>query len=66
MQANVPLSGIRITLHMDFYTALLRTGFAIMTMASEAVYLNESRGVSIKQRTWLEEDRLREIEAVGD
>ncbi|KAH7411314.1 ubiquitin-protein ligase-like protein [Cadophora sp. MPI-SDFR-AT-0126] len=65
MQANVPLSGIRITLHMDFYTALLRTGFAIMTMASEAVYLNESRGVSIKQRTWLEEDRLREIEAVG-
>ena len=65
MQANVPLSSIRITLHMDFYTALLRTGFAIMTMASEAVYLNESRGVSIKQRTWLEEDRLREIETVG-
>ncbi|KAL2070346.1 hypothetical protein VTL71DRAFT_13372 [Oculimacula yallundae] len=65
MQANVPLSSIRITLHMDFYSALLRTGFSVMTMASEAVYLNESRGVSIKQRTWLEEDRLREIEAVG-
>jgi hypothetical protein len=65
MQANVPLSSIRITMHMDFYTALLRTGFSVMTMASEAVYLNESRGVSVKQRTWLEEDRLREIEAVG-
>jgi len=65
MQANVPLSSIRITMHMDFYSALLRTGFSVMTMASEAVYLNESRGVSIKQRTWLEEDRLREIEAVG-
>lgn len=65
MQANVPLSSIRITMHMDFYTALLRTGFSVMTMASEAVYLNESRGVSIRQRTWLEEDRLREIEAVG-
>ncbi|KUJ06900.1 ubiquitin-protein ligase-like protein [Mollisia scopiformis] len=65
MQANVQLSSIRVTLHMDFYTALLRTGFAVMTMASEAVYLNESRGVSIKQRTWLEEDRLREIEQVG-
>jgi len=65
MQANVPLSSIRISMHMDFYTALLRTGFSIMTMASEAVYLNESRGVSIKQRTWLEEDRLREIEARG-
>ncbi|KAJ5042462.1 uncharacterized protein L3040_005010 [Drepanopeziza brunnea f. sp. 'multigermtubi'] len=65
MQANVPLATIRITLYMDFYTALLRTGFAMMTMASEAVYLNESRGVNVKQRTWLEEDRLREIEAAG-
>ena len=65
MQANVPLSNIRITMHMDFYTALLRTGFSVMTMASEAVYLNESRGVSIRAHTWLEEDRLREIEAVG-
>lgn len=66
MQSNGTLvSGLRITMHMDFYTALLRTGFAVMTMASEAVYLNESRGVSIKQRTWLEEDRLRELEAVG-
>lgn len=65
MQANVPLSSIRITMHMDFYTALLRTGFSVMTMASEAVYLNESRSVSVKQRTWLEEERLREIEAAG-
>jgi len=65
MQANVPLSNIRITMHMDFYTALLRTGFSIMTMASEAVFLNESRGVRIKQHTWLEDDRLREIEQVG-
>jgi hypothetical protein len=65
MQANVPLSNIRITQHMDFYTALLRTGFAVMTMASEAVYLNESRGVSIKDRTWLEEERIQEIENIG-
>lgn len=65
MQANVPLSSIRITMHMDFYTALLRTGFSVMTMASEAVYLNESRAVSVKQRTWLEEERLREIETAG-
>lgn len=65
MQANVPLSNIRITMHMDFYTALLRTGFSVMTMASEAVYLNESSNVSIRPRTWLEDDRLREIEAVG-
>jgi hypothetical protein len=66
MQSNGTLmSSLRITMHMDFYTALLRTGFAVMTMASEAVYLNESRGVSVKQRTWLEDDRLRELETVG-
>lgn len=65
MQANVPLGNIRITQHMDFYAALLRTGFSIMTMASEAVYLNESHGVNIKERTYLEEERLQEIEAAG-
>lgn len=62
MQANVSLSDIRITREMDFYTALLRTGFAAITMASEAVYLNEDRGVSLQQHTWLEEARLREVE----
>ncbi|GAB0138308.1 hypothetical protein EsDP_00006544 [Epichloe bromicola] len=62
MQANVSLAEIRITRDMDFYTALLRTGFAVMTMASEAVYLNEERNVNIQQHTWLEEERLREME----
>lgn len=62
MQANVSLSEIRITREMDFYTALLRTGFAAITMASEAVYLNEDRGVNLEHHTWLEEARLREIE----
>ncbi|PHH72368.1 hypothetical protein CDD82_6018 [Ophiocordyceps australis] len=62
MQANLSISDIRITADMDFYTALLRTGFAAMTMASEAVYLNEDRGVSLKKRTWLEEARLRDLE----
>lgn len=65
MQANVPISSIRVTMHMDFYTALLRTGFSVMTMASEAVYLNESRGVRLYERTYLEEDRIREIETAG-
>lgn len=62
MQANVSLSEIRITREMDFYTALLRTGFAAITMASEAVYLNEDRGVNLQHHTWLEEARFREIE----
>ncbi|KAI2640690.1 hypothetical protein GGS26DRAFT_172655 [Hypomontagnella submonticulosa] len=64
MQANISLSDMRITREMDFYTALLRTGFGVITMASEAVYLNEDRGVNLKNRTWLEEDRLKELESL--
>lgn len=65
MQASVPLSNIRISMDTDFYSALLKTGFSALTMASEAVYLNESLEVNIKQRTWLEDERLREVEELG-
>lgn len=64
MQANISLADIRISRSMDFYTALLRTGFGVITMASEAVYLNEDRGVNIKERTWLEEERYKELESL--
>ncbi|ROW08004.1 hypothetical protein VPNG_06129 [Cytospora leucostoma] len=62
MQASLSFSDLRITMEMDFYTALLRTGFGAITMASEAVYLNEDRGVNLKRMTWLEEERYREME----
>jgi hypothetical protein len=62
MQANVSLSDIRIRMDMDFYTALLRTGFGAITMASEAVYLNEDRRVNLAQQTWLEGERIKELE----
>lgn len=62
MQANISFAEVRITRDMDFYTALLRTGFAAITMASEAVYLNEDNGVNLKRHTWLEEARYREAE----
>ncbi|KAI8631953.1 hypothetical protein F5Y19DRAFT_422633 [Xylariaceae sp. FL1651] len=64
MQANISLADIRISRAMDFYTALLRTGFGVITMASEAVYLNEDQNVSLKQSTWLEEERYRELETL--
>ncbi|KAI0842253.1 hypothetical protein F5Y06DRAFT_259368 [Hypoxylon sp. FL0890] len=64
MQANISLSDIRISREMDFYTALLRTGFGVITMASEAVYLNEDQGINLKNRTWLEEERLKELESL--
>ncbi|GAW20731.1 hypothetical protein ANO14919_102420 [Xylariales sp. No.14919] len=64
MQANIPLADLRISRALDFYTALLRIGFGVITMASEAVYLNEDRSVNLKERTWLEEERYRELEAL--
>ncbi|KAI0889788.1 uncharacterized protein GGS22DRAFT_4084 [Annulohypoxylon maeteangense] len=64
MQANISLSDIRISREMDFYTALLRTGFGVITMASEAVYLNEDHDINLKNRTWLEDERLKELESL--
>lgn len=62
MQANVSISEIQITREMDFYSALLRVGLAAISMASEAVYLNEDHGVNLKRHTWLEDARFREAE----
>ena len=63
MQANAQLSSIRLDMTEDFYTALLKIGFTALTVASEAVYLNEGRCINVATSTWLEEERLREIEA---
>lgn len=62
MQANVQLSNIQLNMHEDFYTALLRIGFAALTAASEAVFLNEGRPIGVAKWTWLEEDRMKEVE----
>jgi len=64
MQANISLADIRISRSMDFYTALLRIGFGVITMASEAVYLNLDQNIVLKQSTWLEEERYCELEAL--
>lgn len=63
MQANAQLSSIRLDMTEDFYTALLKIGFTALTVASEAVYLNEGRRINVATSTWLEEERLTEIEA---
>jgi hypothetical protein len=62
LQANVQLSSLRVTMREDFYSALMKIGFSALTAASEAVYLNEGRAVGIRRWTWLEEERIREIE----
>lgn len=63
LQAAIQLRTINIRWYEDFYTALLRLGFSALTAASEAVFLNEGRAVEMRQFTWLEEDRLDDIDA---
>lgn len=63
MQGSNQVRSIRINRHEDFYTTLLRIGYVALTAASEAVFLNEGKAVIARRMTWLEEDRLAEIEA---
>ena len=61
MQANIHLSTIRINTHEDFYNALLKIGFTTLTVASEAIYLNEGKRIGVHRWTWLEDERLLEF-----
>ena len=63
LQAAIQLRSVSIRYYEDFYTALLRIGFAALTAASEAVFLNEGRAVEMRQFTWVEEDRLDELDS---
>ncbi|CBF86861.1 putative ubiquitin-protein ligase (Asi3) [Aspergillus nidulans FGSC A4] len=62
MQGSNQVGSVRLNPHEDFYSALLRIGYTALTAASEAVFLNEGRSVVARNMTWLEEDRLAEIE----
>ncbi|KAL8714340.1 MAG: hypothetical protein Q9220_001673 [cf. Caloplaca sp. 1 TL-2023] len=66
LQANAHFSTIRLNMHEDFYTALLKVGFATLTIASEAVFLNEGERIGVHRWTWLEEERLKEIRETTD
>lgn len=63
MQGSHHIRNIRINRHEDFYTTLLRIGYVALAAASDAVFLMEGKAVVARKRTWLEEDRLAEIEA---
>lgn len=64
LHANIHLSAITpltVNWHEDFYTAILKVGFTVLTAASEAVYLNEGARINVNSMTWLEKKRLHEI-----
>lgn len=66
LQASVSFAELRISREMDFYTALLRAGFGAISLASEAVYLNEDSNVAVPSNTWLEERRLQQLEELQE
>ena len=66
LQINSSLQNMRLNMQEDFYTALLRIGFSALTAASDAVYLNEGRRISVRRWTWLEEQRMDELELNGE
>lgn len=63
LQANAPLSKVRLEMKMDFNSALMRVGLAVMIVAHKALYLNEKRAINVSRLTWLEEQRLQELES---
>ncbi|KAF2861806.1 hypothetical protein K470DRAFT_256648 [Piedraia hortae CBS 480.64] len=48
----------RVNLSEDFYSAVSKVGFAVLTAASTAVYLNEGCQIQVGLRTWLEQKRM--------
>lgn len=64
LHANIHLSAITpltVNWNEDFYTAILKVGFTVLTAASEAVFLNEGTKVNVHSMTWLEKKRLEDI-----
>lgn len=64
LHANIHLSAITpltINWNEDFYTAMVKVGFTVLTAASEAVYLNEGTRVNVHAMTWLERKRLQDV-----
>ena len=64
LHANIHFSSIApltISWHEDFYTAILKVGFTILTAASEAVFLNEGIRINVHPMTFLEKKRLKEV-----
>ncbi|KAH6614271.1 ubiquitin-protein ligase-like protein [Boeremia exigua] len=64
LHANIHLSSIApltISWHEDFYTAILKVGFTVLTAASEAVFLNEGARINVHSMTFVEKKRLKEV-----
>ncbi|EFQ96960.1 hypothetical protein MGYG_00004 [Nannizzia gypsea CBS 118893] len=63
MQSSTQIQNTRFQVHDDFYATLVRIGYASLSAASDAVFLNEGKSVKVRKMTWLEEDRLAEFTA---
>ncbi|OAL69963.1 hypothetical protein A7D00_6002 [Trichophyton violaceum] len=66
MQSSTQIQNTRFQMHDDFYATLVRVGYAALSAASDAVFLNEGKSVKVRKMTWLEEDRLAEFTSRRD
>lgn len=62
LQVHRQIGSLQARMQDDFYSTLIKLGFFILTAASDAVFLNEGRRVGVGMWTWLEEQRLKELE----
>ena len=62
LQVHDQIGNLQVRMQDDFYSTLLKLGFSVLTIASEAVYLNEGKTIGVGKWTWLEDQRLKEIE----
>lgn len=62
LQMHTQLTSVPFDMKEDFYTALMKFGFAVLTGASEAVYLNEGERVTVRPGTWLEDEQSDKFE----
>ncbi|KAI5282485.1 hypothetical protein KEM54_002701, partial [Ascosphaera aggregata] len=66
MQSNSTIFALHVHRSEDFFTALVRIGYEMLTAASKMVFLNEGKPVSARELTWLEEERLAELAAARE
>ncbi|KAI5304279.1 hypothetical protein KEM56_006670 [Ascosphaera pollenicola] len=61
MQSDGTIRSLRVNRSEEFFSALVRVGYEVLSAASKMVFLNEGKPISARALTWLEEERLAEL-----
>lgn len=61
MQSEATIRFLHVNRSEEFFSALVRIGYEVLSAASKMVFLNEGKEISARELTWLEEERLAEL-----